>query len=136
MSELRLKSGVSFLPNGMDYIDKRTGYKVSAYERGLENAVSMLIEHRKANPRVYPASEYVWFSPSAVKQEFLRMAYETRPDLFKGQPVATATRTENGFPKACPCGGTSFSPEYCRTCGSGQRITGHRCDKCGKLYSL
>ncbi len=134
MSNLRLKPGNNFVPMGMPFIDARTGKSFDGYERSIDGAVAMIIEHRKRNPRSYPANEGQWFSPSLVRQEFLRHIQTKAPQLLvNGGGAPVATMTAEGLPDKCVCGGTSFSPEYCKTCGSGQRISGYKCDSCGKI---
>lgn len=136
MSDLKLKAGVSFAPSGVPFIDKKTGFKVDAYERGIDGAISILINHRKANsPRIFPADSWEYFSPSAVKQELLRHLQDKAPHLIAGAAVPATTRTESGLPKQCVCGGVKFSPNYCKTCGSGQVQSGWICDGCGKIVS-
>jgi len=137
MSELRLRPGVNFAPAGHPFVDPKTGFKVDAYERGISGAVDILIGHRKANPRTFNPNEYQHFSPSLVKQELLRHLHSKAPQLFKGEPVPAVARTETGFPSKCPnCSGTAFSPQWCPTCGSGQRQIGFICDGCKKTFPL
>lgn len=135
MSELRLKSGVSFAPSGMAFVDKKTGFKVDAYERGIDGARDILIGHRRANPKVFNPEEFQHFSPTLVKQELLRHLHSKAPQLFKGEAVPVTTRTESGMPKQCTCGGTEFNPHQCPTC-DGHRIDGYSCVKCGKITGL
>ena len=137
MSDLRLKSGTTFSPQGIDFVDPKTKYTVSGYERSIDGAVRMMIAHRRANPATFNQAEHAPFSETLVRQEYLRHIFTKRPDLFQGQPTPSVTRTETGFPKQCPnCQGTNFEPEYCKTCGSGNRTSGYRCTSCNKLFGL
>lgn len=135
MSELRLRAGVQFAPAGYPFVDPRTGYKVDAYERSIVGAVDMLIAHRKANERIYSPSEPQWFSPSLVKQEVLRHLFDKAPHIFAGPVAAPVARAASGAPEKCSCGGTSFSVNYCKTCGSGMVPMGWICDSCKKIIS-
>lgn len=135
MNELRLKAGAKFAPSGFPFIDPKTGFKADAYERSFDGAIALLIEHRKANPRVYPPSEPQHFSPALVKQEILRSLVDKAPQIFAEAPAPTAVRASTGVPESCICGSTEFKPHYCVTCGGG-RIDGHQCVKCGKLFGL
>ncbi len=133
MSELRLKAGVQFAPAGHPFIDPRTGFKADGYERSIAGAVALLIEHRRANERIYPPSEQQWFSPALVRQEFLRHLFDKVPHIFAGPVTAPVVRAASGAPETCSCGGVSFSPNYCKTCGSGQVQMGWVCDSCNKI---
>lgn len=136
MSDLRLKPGVKFGVIGFPYTDPKTGFKVDAYERSIDGAVALLIEHRKANsPRIFPASEPQWFSPSAVRQEIYRHFQEKSPQLIAGPAAASVEREATGKPVACMCGSTDIGPNFCKTCGSGQVQMGWMCRGCGKIFS-
>ncbi len=135
MSDLRLKSGTKFCPSGFPYTDPKTGFKADAYERGFDGAIAMLIQHRQANPKIYPAGEPQHFSPALVKQEFLRHLADKVPQIFAEAPAPSVVRTAAGVPEVCTCGGTEFEPHQCPTCG-GSRIDGYRCKSCGKITGL
>lgn len=108
---------------------------MDGYERSIAGAVDMLIQHRKANPRVFPVGEFRHFSPALVKQEFLRHLKEKAPHVIADEPVPAMTRTETGMPQTCTCGGAEFEPHQCPTCG-GSRIDGYKCVKCGRITGL
>lgn len=138
MSNLKLKPGIKFVPMGYPYTDPRTRRQFDAYQYGVDGVISMIIEHRRANPKHYPENEPQWFLPSSVRQEFLRHVKEVNPSLLVGGGSAPINPVpNNGVPSKCAaCGGTAFSPTYCPTCGSGNRINGYKCDACGKVKYL
>jgi hypothetical protein len=129
---LRLKPGHSgFAPSGMAYTDPRTGGKFDGYERSIEGAIALIIEHRKKNPRIYPANEPFHVEHSNVRQEFYRHLHSKRPDMFVTATVvngivATAAKEERCY----SCGSTSFEEILCPTCG-GHKVTGKKCTQCG-----
>ena len=135
MSNLRLKSANGFAPSGMAYTDPRTGRQFDGYERSVDGAIQMIIEHRRRNPKAYPESEGQWFEFTSVKQEFLRHIFTKNPSLFKGNSEMVNPPQKQNVPAKCSCGGTIFSPTYCPTC-AGQRINGYKCDGCGKIFGI
>lgn len=136
---LRLKSNNKTIPAGIVFTDLRTGRVFNPYQDGLDMTVRKIIEHRAANKTYYPATESGWFDAVAVRQEVLRVVQRSRPDMFQEYiggpipPVRSAVAPLPG-PKLCECGSDKFDPVYCPTC-SGQRVTGWKCTKCGKIRS-
>lgn len=132
---LKLKNSKNTLPSGMPFVDPRTGRSFDAYQMGLNETIRGIINHRSKNPTFYPESEGRWFDPIMVRQEVLRVAYEKRPDLFKqldGEPIIQVAPVVNSKDPVCNnCGSLSLEPIYCPTC-SGKRITGYKCNNCGK----
>jgi hypothetical protein len=133
---LRLKPGHSgFAPSGMAYTDPRTGGKFDGYERSIEGAIALIIEHRKKNPRIYPANEPFHVEHSNVRQEFYRHLHSKRPDMFVTATVVQASQAQSKSGERCyQCGGTEFEETVCPTC-SGRRVTSRTCKGCGaKLF--
>lgn len=123
------------IPAGIPFKDPRTGRVFDAYERGLNETVKMIIEHRSSNPHFYPEAELKWFDLISVRQEILAEVYKKRPDLFEKDSVDKPyvyVPVENPNGKACQCGSTEFEEVYCPTC-SGKRLTGWKCKTCGKV---
>lgn len=137
MSNLRLKPGKNFVPQGMPFRDPRTGRLFDAYQYSVDGVITMIIEHRQNHPKHYPPNETQWFMPTLVRQEFLRHIKLIDPRLLAdGGDAAPNPPVQSGAPTQCTCGGTAFSPEYCPTCGNGKRIIGYKCDKCGKVKAV
>lgn len=130
---LRLKPGVSFAPDGYPFTDPRTGFKVCGYQLSIDGAVSKLIDHRRANPSKYPASEPQWTDFSTVKQEYLRHLHGQKPELFRpsSDAVVASPVMTNFDGEQCPqCGSTDLDIQRCVTCG-GNKLLSKKCRTCG-----
>jgi hypothetical protein len=127
-----------FLPNGFEFIDSRTGYKIGGTSSNFDDTVKKIIEHRLGNPTIYPPTDMRYLTIDFVAEEldahtcnrlgnnphYCRDMEERKvviPEIYKNQQPASA----------CPkCGETDAKPRFCQTC-AGSRILGWICVKCG-----
>jgi hypothetical protein len=139
MSLLQPKqSNGGFPPNGWPFTDPKTGFKCNGWEGTPQMHAVKIIQHRRANPGVYPPGESQWFDAAAVIQEIYKQKASTHPHLFRGYPDGPrmVTREQKGSivvspTLICGCGSNEWEELYCKTC-AGRRITGYKCRKCGK----
>ena len=135
---LNLKNNKKIIPAGVPFTDERTGRVFDAYQMGLRETVKAIIQHRSSNPTFYPSGDAKWFDVVEVRQEVLREVYKKRPDLFVGFNASSSPQrvmvsaSKPAAPSTCQCGSTEFDPVYCPTC-SGRRVTGFKCQNCGKV---
>lgn len=134
---LQLKcSTCQFPPGGFGFIDPRTKRIWPGFEGTPEMTSTSIIQHRLANPNIYPRTDLPWFDKASVIQEIYAQKYATMPELFIGHgttaliPKAAVLATTSS--PCAKCGNTQAAPVYCPTC-SGQKITGYRCAGCGTL---
>jgi hypothetical protein len=140
---LQIKSPNShFPPGGFNFTDPRTGMKFEV-PHNLDNQAAAVIQHRMANPRVYPENEFVHFEPGAVKQEIVNQVCARNPNLCQDSamantPIPSQVNVPMSGPKAdnkpCVCGSERFDYIFCKTCGGRPKINGYKCRKCGKQY--
>jgi hypothetical protein len=117
---------------GFSFVDPKTNFRVNGLEGTLEQTAQKVVDHRRANPNVYPASEVNAFELGLVIQEIFLQKFATHPYLFVGggeQPGTWEAAQKTPELGSCICGETKVEPVYCPTCG-GQRITGYRCIAC------
>lgn len=117
---------------GFSFIDAKTGFRVNGLEGTIEQTAQKVVDHRRANPNVYPPSEVNAFELGAVIQEIFKQKFASMPWLFEGggeQPGFYETGSKPAVLGHCICGETAVEPIYCPGCG-GQRITGYRCIAC------
>jgi len=129
-----------FPPGGFGFKDPKTGFTCNGYEGTPAMHAVKIIAHRRANPNFYPAGEAQWFDQASVVQEIYAQKAASHPHLFKGFPDVTLTPQKEHIVSRvsaptgqCSCGSSDFSEILCKTCG-GRRVTGHRCNKCGKEF--
>lgn len=139
MTPLRLKNpNGGYPPGGWAFHDNRTGLNFDGMSATLEQQELKIIQHRRANPRVYPQSEGNWFERQSVRQEIFQQLHAKSPGLFVGFERQAITKTKfviGSQPTTkCTCGESEATPVYCATCG-GQKISGWKCVKCGKQRS-
>lgn len=130
---LKLRLNKENLPSGCAFTEPKTGKVFDAYEQGILNTVSNIIQHRMSNKAIFPRDNPNLFDPREVIQEVFEAAHAKRPELFVGFDAVVV----NGVPSinlkpltACAaCGSSDYEPEYCPTC-SGKRQIGWRCVRC------
>lgn len=135
-----------FPPDGFSFSDPHTAMKFDDEHADLNTQIARVIEHRKANPGIYPTHNIAAFHPASVAQEIIVQVCSRHPQLCEdsalvgtmknpvisfapAQVPIVKTQRPNGQP-CSKCNGDDFEPIYCKTC-SGNRITGWRCKKCG-----
>lgn len=136
---LKLKQpNAQFPAGGFGFTDPRTKRVWNGYEGTPQMTAVSIVQHRQANPTLYPPSETQWFDVLMVIQEIYAYKFQTMPELFVGYggpPITIAAVTSPAAQPpsglVCSCGSTSFSPVYCATCG-GQKIKSWKCNSCGK----
>lgn len=127
-------------PSGFPFTDSRTGMKFDGMSADIKLQSLNIIQHRKANPKVYSVAEPQWFNVAMVRQEVVDQICNNNPHLCHGMDAPSVTHK---VPKAAnvvavvpagkkcyKCGGTEFSPILCRTCGGG-KVKGYTCLSCG-----
>ena len=130
---LKLKTSKDNLPSGCEFREPKTGKVFNAYEHGILNTVSQIMEHRLANPGLFPDKQNELFRPTSIVQELYRSAAAKRPDLFvetEGVSLGKLTVEERKPTTACACGRQDYEAEFCATCG-GKRQVGWKCRFCG-----
>lgn len=123
-----------FPPGGFPFQDKRTGKKFDGMSADLKLQAMNVIQHRRGNMRLYPATEGMAFNSDAVQQEILEQVCANHRGIcveqVKSLPMSRNFAVVKSN-KSCPkCGNTDLTPKYCKTC-SGSKIRGWTCDKCG-----
>jgi hypothetical protein len=135
---LKSSSSSQFPPNGgWGFIDPRTGMRFNGWEGDQFAIARKVIEHRRANPKVWPQDEVG--DQNSVVQEIFKQKHATTPWLFRGEPdqnsgaypSATQTQEQTILGEKCTCGSVEYEPVYCKTC-SGKRIVGTKCKSCGR----
>lgn len=143
MTPLRLRHPNGPFPPkpGWHFKDERTGMEFDGMGANPDAQATAIIKHRVANRRLYPEAQF--FDRGSVKQEVYRQTYARNPELFVNdspQPAPTASPViHQSAPapsvttsKACPkCGSLEAVAIMCATCGSGSKVTGYKCSKCG-----
>lgn len=112
---------------GFGFVEPRTGLRFDGLHGSPHETARKIIEHRRANPHVFPVGEATLFDTESVVQEIFQQKFQAMPELFIGHGGAAA----NPDSGKCTCGANSWEPTYCPTCG-GKRINGYRCKACGK----
>jgi len=136
---LRLRNGNGSWPaGGFPFVDPRTGKVFDGMSADLTLQAKNIIAHRKANPKIYPASEAQFLFIDAVKQEVLGYICARRPSLCADSVnVAMQIATPKNFVMPSPppgkkcyrCGSTDLKPVPCKTCG-GFKIKSWLCNNC------
>ncbi len=137
MTLLQPKSSNGGFPqDGWPFTDPKTGFKINGWEGTPQMHAVKIRDHRRANPKHYPAGEPQWFDTASIIQEIYGQKVKTHPHLFRGYPDAGPQQTSQ--PRSlvapttqCTCGSNEFEPILCLTCG-GHRIKGYKCKSCGK----
>lgn len=124
----------SMPPGGYYFQDAKTGMKFDGMSVTFAEQVQKIINHRRANPLVYPASEPKYLLTLSVGQELddytcLRLGRNS--SYCTGPQSATAPRVVPN--RLCPTCGAILAPRYCSTC-SGNKILAYRCPTCKKEY--
>ena len=124
-------------PGGYSFADKRTGRQFGGFSQDFNGRVREIVEHRLANPSIYPQHESQHFSFTAVARELTDSICQKHPSFcMETVPVGPATSVAPAVVQpppnpACPkCGSMEFEARYCPTC-SGQKLIGWKCKKCG-----
>lgn len=142
---LKIRPG-SFPNGGFPFTDPRTGRRfdgMSVSDTTMQ--ARKVIEHRLANPRIYPQNESQWFSLSGVIAEVVLAICSNNPDacMEPGDSVRRSNDTRQAPIKAAPsadvlcpqCGAGDWEMIYstggCKSCG--KKLSGRRCRKCGHL---
>lgn len=127
------KRGTTWVPGGYPYVDGRTGKKFDGMSADLDMQVANVLVHRQANPRIYPPDQSQFLNPATVRQEITDYICSRRPELCGQAQLKTQTNLVVAQPnKVCPkCKGTVFTPNFCKTCGSGNKIKSWSCAACG-----
>lgn len=130
-----------FPPSNYVFADPRTGQKFDGI--GFDETVREIIQHRQANPKVYPTADGQWldFESVAIQLEeytchrignngrFCRPAGDQK--VVTPQNLGAAVQ----MPSVCgKCGNLEGFIKYCETC-SGQKILGWICCACGQFKS-
>ena len=142
---LQLKSPNSHFPaGGYDFTDPKTGMKFTD-PHNIQQQTQLIIQHRKANPDIYPVHELVAFEQGAVSQEVINQVCGRHPELCQDSSLPLVVMPGSGpaaevpviGPKAdqgeCECGNSVFTFIFCKTCSS-RKVVGYRCTVCGKQY--
>lgn len=136
---------VTMLPGGIPYVDNRVpqkrfpGMEVSSEDEQLNK----IITWRKQNPAVYPPSEdggkYLdkeWVRHNQLRPYQRQRLGDSIQYFLDGKNSNIGMEIKvKGPSKSCECGATDASPIYCKTCSS-SRITGYKCNNCGKVRGL
>lgn len=130
-----------FPTNGWRFADPHTAKSFEDPYVDLNTLIKQVIEHRRANPKIYPESGASAFDPKAVELEIIIQLCADKPQLCEdsakpGQPYpappdpAAVVTPVQSLDKKCPkCNGQEFTPVICTTCGG--RRTAWRCVRCG-----
>lgn len=110
----------------------------------LNSLIKRIIEHRLANPKIYPTAETFRFDQREIAHEIAVQICADKPQIcedsaFPGRaypyippeppPAPAEVYRQQGL--ECPrCHSQDFELQYCATCG-GKRVTGKKCLKCG-----
>jgi predicted RNA-binding Zn-ribbon protein involved in translation (DUF1610 family) len=126
-----------FPPNGFEFIDPRTGFKIGGTDSNFDETVRKIIQHRLANPKIYPPTDARCLTADFVSDEldtYTCNRLGNSPSYCKDMderkvfiPPFTIQKPANACPK---CGETDAKPRFCQTC-AGSRILGFICSKCG-----
>ena len=123
-----LRRNGDFPPAGYEFIDPRTGFKIGGTNANFNDTVTQIIQHRLANPKVYPPSDMRYLETNAVGDELdaytcARLGNNPRycKDMDERKAFIPTFSTTEKPANACP---------KCQTC-AGNRILSWICDKCG-----
>jgi predicted RNA-binding Zn-ribbon protein involved in translation (DUF1610 family) len=124
--------GTRFPPNGYPFQDPRTGLKFDAMSGGLDDRVTQVIKHRRANPNIYPQTDPKYLDVDWVRLEIIDYICQQVPSNCNNGIVPKPVINVIELPTTpCPsCGQVSWSAAFCRTCGSG-KISSYKCMNCG-----
>ena len=127
-----------FPPNGFEFTDPKTGFKIGGTSANFDETVKQIIQHRLANPKIYLPSDMRPLSTDFVADELdaytcNRLGNSPRycKDMDERKVVIPVGITIHKPTNACPkCGEKDSKPRFCQTC-AGSRILGFICLKCG-----
>lgn len=122
----------AFPPGGFGFVDPKTQMRFNGWEGTYEMTAQKVVEHRRANPTMYPPTDGPSFDLGEVIQEIFRQKFASMPWLFNGggeQPGTHEAASKIPELGHCLCGESKVEPIYCASCG-GSRITGYRCVAC------
>ena len=134
---------VTQMPGGIPFTDPRVpqkkfpGMEVSSEDE----QIAKIIEWRRKNPNIYPATEAAAFDYEAVRVELRRYQKNRLGDnkqyFVDGAHNSIGIQIKHREPSTvCPkCGASEVTPRYCKTC-RGSRVIGYTCVSCGKERGL
>jgi len=122
-------------PGGYYFEDPKTAQRFEGMGITFNGQVGKIIEHRQANPKIYPPADYKSLSFDHVAFELdnytcTRIGSHPRfcasPQAGRIPPMVSIV-----VPQCPKCGpGSAMIPKYCATCG-GSRILSWKCGTCG-----
>lgn len=125
-------------PNGgYAFKDGRTGRKFDGMSADLKLQAQNVIKHRQANPHIYPPDQPKYLDLDWVMLEIEDYMCKENPAICGGD-AQPKVRKDPTFDIPLPtepctvCGFTSWSPNWCKTCGSG-KVEGFKCGNCGNI---
>lgn len=130
-----------FPPGGYSFSDPHTGMFFDGEGVDLHSQSLRVVEHRKANPKIYNPDKPEHFELARIQDEILIQVCARQPswcidDSFPDRPYpyteppAKKEVVRIQGRKCIRCGSGDFEPVRCKTCG-GSRISGYRCLSCG-----
>lgn len=125
------------VPGGYYFKDPKTGRVFDGMAITFIAQCKLIREHRLANPRVYPPSDFKSINLQSIGDELAaaicnRLGNNPKycVDVQAQAHAAAVAAAVQAAPRLCPKCGKPLEPIYCRTCG-GQKIKGYRCTACG-----
>jgi hypothetical protein len=125
-------------PGGWPFTDPRTGQVFPGMNYSYQDLMYAIANHRRANPRIYPAHEPQYLDTDFISSEYdawrcKSLGYDGSfcKDLSaQPSPIPTAVEIQQSGSSCPKCGETTATPKFCPTC-SGHRLLGWICSKCG-----
>lgn len=122
--------------NGFPFTEPKTGKLFDGMSADLRLQAQNVIQHRKANPNIFPPNDLGLFDQHNVERQIINQICAARPEACYDdslpeimtqpqQSIAPASK------KCFKCGSSDLEPIYCKTC-SGKRILAYRCKACNQ----
>lgn len=131
----------TFPPGGFIFTDPRTGHQFDGI--GFKRTVDAIVEHRRANPRLYPTSDGKYLDWEFTAQELSifscqRIGNQSQfcklvngANVFKPEPMSEVMKMDRVCAK---CGEVNGKVKLCETCG-GRKVIGFFCVQCSLYQS-
>lgn len=137
MSHHLINRGGVFPPGGYPYTDPRTKMIFNGMEADFYGQVQKILNHRLANPNLYPRGEVGQLDPNSIAAQLdtyqcQRLGNHSKYCLDGNAPAVYPGRELRTQPSNQVCGkcGGQLLAVGCATCAS-FRISSYKCPQCG-----